>query len=425
MKNIKKLILFAALGIQTFSLSAQCTNGDCNNGKGRFLFANGDRYIGEFKKGLPDGRGAYYYTNGDVYKGQFKEGERHGYGTMKWKAGEMYIGEYVRNQREGEGTYYFADGNVKHGVFKMGELVEDLTDKKDSTKVEPVVVQNTTTTNTTKDPFNRTTSNPVTTTTNPATTNTTVANTTTTANKSQQLAATSGVVPNEKRLALIIGNANYTTVPLKNAVNDAEAMAAQLRKVGFDVWLYKDATQREMKQAIRDFGQQLQEKKAVGLFFYAGHGLQADGRNYIVPVDADIRKAQDIEFEALDLSRVFVEMEYAENPLNIAILDACRDNPYKNQFGDGAKRHTGFTQIQNAPVNSMIAFSTAPGAVASDGDGKNGLYTQELLKCLGEKNLKLEDIFKKVRSNVRKASGGKQIPWENSSIESDFFFSKK
>ena len=118
-------------------------------------------------------------------------------------------------------------------------------------------------------------------------------------------------------------------------------------------------------------------------------------------------------------------MEFAENPMNIIILDACRDNPYKKEFGDRYKSHAGFTQIQNAPINSMVAFSTAPGATASDGVGKNGLYTQELLKNLesnGDK--KLEDIFKLVRSSVRKASAGKQIPWENSAIETDFYFKK-
>ena len=379
---------------------AQCTNGDCANGKGRFLFPNGDKYIGEFRANQPDGRGAYSYKSGDSYKGQFKKGKRHGYGTMTWKAGEMYIGEYIKDQREGEGTYYAKDGRILHGKFKAGKLVEDYAAKKDST---PTVVVKIDSSRNQTDPLQN------------------VGNQTV---KQQHFLPTNGMVANEKRFALVIGNSNYSRLPLKNPQNDAKAIAAELQKTGFEVWLLLDAGKRDMKQAIRDFGQQLKDNKAIGLFFYAGHGIQADAKNYILPIDADIRKAQDIEFEALDLGRVFVELEYAENPMNIVILDACRDNPYKSQFGEKAKNYTGFTLVQNAPVNSLVAFSTAPNSVASDGTGNNGLYTEELIKVLPEKGLKLEDIFKKVRSSVRKASNGKQIPWENSSIESDFYFKK-
>jgi len=393
------LIMLVCFLSQQYSIAQKCTNGDCVNGKGRFLFPNGDKYIGEFKSSQPDGRGAYTYANGDVYKGQFKKGRRHGYGTMTWKVGEMYIGEYVKDLREGEGTYYYKDGRIVHGKFKGGKLIEDLTVKKDTAAV---VVNVDTASNNRPDPLQNNQSQ---------------------ANQ-QHLFPTGGIIPNEKRFALIIGNSNYSKLPLKNPKNDATAIAAELRKMGFEVWLLLDASKRDMKQAIRDFGQQLKDNKAVGLFFYAGHGIQADAKNYILPIDADIRKAQDIEFEALDLGRVFVELEYAENPMNIVILDACRDNPYKSQFGEKAKNYTGFTLVQNAPVNSLIAFSTAPNAVASDGTGNNGLYTEELVKVLPEKGLKLEDIFKKVRSSVRKASNGKQIPWENSSIESDFYFHK-
>jgi len=210
---------------------------------------------------------------------------------------------------------------------------------------------------------------------------------------------------------------------LKNPENDALKISEALRNSGFNVMLYSNLPQKELKIAIREFGQQLKVRGGVGLFYFAGHGLQEGGRNYILPVDADIRKAEDIEFEAVDLSRVLVEMDYAENDLNLIILDACRDNPYKEAFKDSRNRHNGLASIQSAPYNSFIAFSTSPGAVASDNpDAENGLYTAQLLEAIQKKGLKLEDIFKMVRSNVRKLSNGAQIPWEISSIEADFYF---
>jgi hypothetical protein len=409
-KSMKKLLIslsFFALALS--QIHAQCSNGDCANGNGRFLHANGDRYLGEFKDSVSNGRGAYYFNNGDLYKGQFKKGERHGFGNMTWKSGDKYIGEYAHNQRHGDGTYYFADGRVKKGVFKDGVLVQEFSPP----KIDPPTVATVTKIDSNNlvqrggDPLSN-------------------KNTPTNAgSNSKKMKAVSGIVQGEARVALLFGNANYKETPLKNAGNDAQAMADELVKLGFEVWLYKDASKREMKEAIRDFSEYLRAQKAVGLFFYAGHGLQADGRNYLVPVDADIKGAQDIEFEAFDLSRLLVEMEFAENPMNIIILDACRDNPYKKEFGDRYKNYAGFTQIQNAPINSMVAFSTAPGATASDGTGQNGLYTQELLKNLASNgDKKLEDIFKLVRASVRKASAGKQIPWENSAIETDFYFKK-
>jgi uncharacterized caspase-like protein len=187
--------------------------------------------------------------------------------------------------------------------------------------------------------------------------------------------------------------------------------------------LFTNLSQKDLKIALRDFGQILKEEGGVGLFYFAGHGLQEGGRNYLLPIDADIRKTQDIELEAVDLSRVLVEMDYAENELNLIILDACRDNPYEEAFKDSRNRHNGLASIQSAPYNSFIAFSTSPGAVAADKpEANHGLYTQELLNALQKKGLKLEDIFKIVRSNVRKLSNGVQIPWEISSVEDDFYF---
>ena len=229
--------------------------------------------------------------------------------------------------------------------------------------------------------------------------------------------------------AIIIGNANYASMPLKNPVNDARAMADKLGKLGFDVSLHTNISQNQMKRAVNDFSEKLKEDGGIGMFYYAGHGLQDKGQNYLVPVNAKIQKPSDIEMETLRLRRVLNSMEDAANRLNIVVLDACRDNPYHTSYHDpmdggsrGGVKVSTFEPVV-APFGTFIAYSTAPGRAASDGSGQHGLYTEELLKVLDNAaGMKLEDIFKRVRSNVRKRSKNLQIPWENSSVEGDFYF---
>ena len=180
-----------------------------------------------------------------------------------------------------------------------------------------------------------------------------------------------------------------------------------------------------MKQAIRDFGEKLENGGGVGLFYFAGHGLQAEGQNYLVPIGARIKKPLDIELESVKLQRVLNEMEFAKNRLNIVVLDACRDNPYAGAYRERERGNatSGLAAPTRAPIGTFIAYSTAPGMAASDGKGQHGLYTEELLKALDyAEGMKLEDVFKKVRSKVRQRSKGRQIPWENSSVEGDFYF---
>ena len=225
----------------------------------------------------------------------------------------------------------------------------------------------------------------------------------------------------EKRTALIIGNSNYTDSPLKNPVNDANSIAAELRTLGFDVMLHTDLSQNEMKRKIREFGEKLAANGGVGLFYYAGHGMQMNGGNYLVPVTAQIDKEQDVELEAVNLQRVLGEMEYARNDINIVILDACRNNPFARSFRSAGSNGLASTM---APQGTYIAYATSPGSVAADGSGSNGLYTEELLGALRQPGLKIEDVFKKVRLNVYNRSGKKQLPWDNSSIFGDFYFKK-
>lgn len=222
----------------------------------------------------------------------------------------------------------------------------------------------------------------------------------------------------EKRFALVIGNSDYTIGVLANPVNDAYAMAMALENLGFDVNLRLEVkTKDEMKRAIREFGIKLRQG-GVGLFYFAGHGLQVEGFNYLIPIHAQINSQEEVEYESVDVGFVLAQMEAAQNQMNIVILDACRNNPYARSF---RSVNRGLASI-NAPTGSLIAYSTAPGATASDGIGKNGLYTGELLKQIKVEGLKIEEVFKNVRSNVLAKSGGKQVPWESSSLIGDFYF---
>ncbi len=224
----------------------------------------------------------------------------------------------------------------------------------------------------------------------------------------------------ERRVALIIGNGAYKESPLRNPVHDAKAMAESLRQLGFEVMQFANLSKRDMEDQIRNFGKKL-KADAVGLFYFSGHGIQVNGRNFLIPVGHTIEKEQDVEYEAVEASRVLGEMEAAENRLNIVILDACRNNPFARSF----RSDTRGLAIMRAPSGTVVAYSTGPGAVASDGEAENGLYTQELLNSMREPGLKLEDVFKKVRVAVKAKSKGKQIPWETSALEGDFYFSSQ
>lgn len=221
----------------------------------------------------------------------------------------------------------------------------------------------------------------------------------------------------EQRVALVIGNAAYETMPLRNPVNDARSMSKVLRDLDFDVTEKENLDQKAMKKEIQTFGQKLQ-KGGVGLFYFAGHGMQVNGRNYLIPVGANIEHEKQVEYEAVDVGTVLAEMDYARNRLNIVILDACRDNPFARSFRSTVQ---GLASM-NAPSGTLIAYATAPGSVAVDGDGENGVYTGELIKAMQTPGLKIEDVFKQVRSAVRELTEGKQTPWESSSLEGDFYF---
>ena len=190
------------------------------------------------------------------------------------------------------------------------------------------------------------------------------------------------------RIALVIGNSHYHDSPLKNPENDANAMAEHLRRMGFSVTLKLDADRKAMVETIRSFGLDLLKQKGVGVFYYAGHGVQLSWRNYLVPVDASIEKISDVETQAVDMGTLLDNLTRARNPMNVIILDACRDNPFGNHVSLEQK---GLSQV-DAPPGTLLAYATSPGNVASDGEGKNGLYTEFLLKEMLVPESKIEDV---------------------------------
>jgi uncharacterized caspase-like protein len=220
------------------------------------------------------------------------------------------------------------------------------------------------------------------------------------------------------RTALVIGNGDYHGAPLKNPVNDAVDMANVLTGQGFEVTIKINADMRAMKTAVRDFGKQLRTGRGVGLFYYAGHGFQLGGRNYLVPIGSEIQTESEAEFEAFDAGRVLGQMADAGNDLNIVILDACRNNPFARSFRSSV---TGLARM-DAPKCSIIAYATSPGNLAADGDGRNGLYTKHLIRNIQQPGLTVEQVFKNVRMAVAAETASKQIPWESSSLMGDFYF---
>ena len=200
----------------------------------------------------------------------------------------------------------------------------------------------------------------------------------------------------ERRTALVIGNSDYELIsPLRNPVNDARAMARVLGDLGFEVIAKENLDRYEMKRAIRDFGRKLGQG-GVGLFYYAGHGIEVGGENFMVPLNAPIQFEDDVDVEAVSVNLLLAKLATAANRLNIVILDACRNNPYSRSFRSSA---SGLATM-DAPTGTYIAYAAAPGRVALDGEGNNGLYTGELIKALPLPGLKIEDAFKRVRVAV-------------------------
>jgi hypothetical protein len=233
------------------------------------------------------------------------------------------------------------------------------------------------------------------------------------------------IAQKQKRVALVIGNSAYPKDSLSNPVNDATDVANALKEIGFDVTLLRNAQKREIDDAIEAFNRKLRQGE-IGIFYYAGHGVQVAGENYLIPVDAKLAREKDVEYDAIPLGKVINAIEDTEASVKIIILDACRNNPFYRRWGsaDRSLASRGLAGINSSGQGTLIAFSTAPGQVAADslaGNSKNSPYTTQLLKYLKAPNLEVGQMFRRVREGVLQATGKKQIPWESGSLVGDVF----
>lgn len=224
----------------------------------------------------------------------------------------------------------------------------------------------------------------------------------------------------QRRVALVIGNGDYQNASrLANPTNDAADMATALSELGFQLVggrAHLNQTADQMKQLIVQFGERI--GVGVGLFYYAGHGVQSQGHNYLIPIEAKILREKTLEFDAVDVNRVLAELDAAGNGFNIVILDACRNSPFGRSWRSADQ---GLAQV-NAPEGTLIAYATSPGRVANDGAGRNGTYTGELLRQMRVPGITIEETFKTVRAAVKTASQNQQTPWESSSLVGKFCF---
>lgn len=226
------------------------------------------------------------------------------------------------------------------------------------------------------------------------------------------------VVPQSgRRKALVIGNGAYSRSPLLNPVNDAVAVAKSLGELGFQVTVVKNLTRDAIGRTVDDFVGQIQQGDSV-VVFYAGHGLQSRGVNYLPAVDARIDVESDVPLNSINLNELLFRLEESKAGVRLLLVDACRDNPYARSFRSAAR---GLSRVEGAPSGTLMHFATRPGGVAADGTGPNGLYTTHLLRHLKTPGVAIESVLKRVAADVRLESGGTQQPWTEGALEGEFY----
>ncbi len=409
------------------------------NGQGTYFFLadnqfKGDKYVGEFKDNKHNGQGTYTFASGHKYVGEYKDGKYNGQGTFTFASGHKYVGEVKDGKKNGQGITFLANGKVdQSGIWKDGVLVQSkFIDVATFTRI-PTLSNSASNLAQLRKTEEQAKQKQAELEAQRKATELALAQATRAAQEQVKLEAqlaaqqqaqvkpTAQIAPQGKRVALVIGNAKYEFSPLNNPVNDATDMAASLRSVGFDVIEVKDANKRQMRAATRRFEDKLAASD-VGLVYYSGHGVEVKGRNYLIPVDADIRREHEVEDQAFDAGNILRMMESLQGTekkrVNIMIVDACRNNDLARSW---RSTNRGLARM-DAPTGSFISFATAPGQVASDGQGRNSPYTKHLLNALKQPNVPIEQVFKQVRRNVMAETSGEQVPWENSSLVGDFYF---
>jgi hypothetical protein len=426
---------------------------------GTQFFVNGDKYVGGFKDGKRHGQGTFFFAAGSKYVGEFKDGKKHGQGTLTFTSGNRYVGEWRDDQKHGQGVFIVANGDEYVGDFKSDKRHgRGILTKANGRRLEGIWEN---------DSFisgvNQNVPNPNS---RDVATNTDRADID---RERQQLADERLRLQEEKqqqeqqaaiererqrqhiaeerrrieeekrqqaenkkdnnskkqtifsdsrrRLALVIGNAAYKNSPLRNPINDADLISNALSGSGFIVSRYDNLTYAKMREVVRAFGEKL-NRGDVGLFYFSGHAVQYRGKNYLLPINEDLKHSDEIPSSALDVDFVLAKMETAKNDLNIVILDSCRNNPLGSETRNLDR---GLTTI-SAAKGTFIAFATSPGNVALDGSGSNSPYTKNLAQAIRKGGLTLEQVFKETRRNVISETNSQQVPWENSSILGDFYF---
>jgi len=232
------------------------------------------------------------------------------------------------------------------------------------------------------------------------------------------------IAQRQKRVALVIGNGAYPEDPLTNPVNDATDVAIALTEIGFEVTLLNNADKRKIDEAVETFNRQLRQGE-IGIFYYAGHGVQVAGENYLIPLDAKLAREADVGYDAIPLGKIINAIEDTDARVKIVILDACRDNPFYRRWRSTGRSSAsrGLATPISSGLGTLIAFSTAPGQIAADslGKGRNSPYTAQLLKYLKASNLEIGQMFRKVRGDVLQATNNKQIPWVSEALVGDVY----
>jgi len=376
------------------------------NGLGVLTYGNGEKYVGDFKNGIFSGQGTFSYENGNKYTGEFKDGKRNGQGTFFYLAnnpfkGNKYVGEWKDNERHGQGALFSSNGVVLNdGIWAGGTFLYSSQNQQptpSNNEIEKLRAE-------AEDAKRKQTE----------------LESQLRLAQQQQPQTTTPIASAPsigKRVALVVGNANYKTRPLRNPRNDADDVSIALKASGFQVIDLRDASLQQMRNGVRQFGDRLINND-VGLVYYSGHGVEVKGRNYFIPVNADIMREDEIADQGLDVSLILEKMNTAGKGVNILIVDACRDDPFGRSFRSSSR---GLAQM-DAPRGTIIAYATSPGKVAADGDGRNSPYTKNLVKAMQQPNKPIEQVFKEVRRAVQEETKNQQTPWENTSLSGDFYF---
>lgn len=342
---------------------------------------------GAFKNGNCHGSCEEIYGDASSFKGEYEDGERNGMGTLQLTYSRL-SGYFDKDGLQGNGTYIDLSQNFKwEGPFvngkKNGQGVVTFLDNGSKFSA--------------------------------------------TFNEDEYIGLDElslEALQRNKRVALIIGNDEYLSNPLQFAVKDSQGMADILENAGFEVIHIKNATQEIFLDSLYDFQRKIKQygKSTDVLFYYAGHASQVRGINYLNPVDTIVNRESQLEIRSININRVFEVLNESIDGVKIAILDACRNNPFASSIRSAK---SGLAQM-SAPPGTIIAYSTAPGETAIDGsrDGL-GIYTGSLVNAISEPGIKIEEVFKETRKKVVSLTGGQQIPWESSSLISDFYFIKE